>query len=72
MSDHPAHLDLDLSTLPSFIQNASAHKSDGFYTGNVLCSFLLNICSGMNQWASNWTSAEVRGVLMHEEQVWER
>ena len=30
---------VDLAKLPTFVENAKAHRSGGFYTGNVLRSF---------------------------------
>ena len=41
------------------MEKASAHKSDGFYTGNVRCSFWNEHSKYLFQylnWASNWTT----------------
>jgi|SRR6266550_6407159 len=66
---------VDLSSLPTFKQNSTMHKSGGFYTGSVsyylsneFChSFILEFELGLEL-----DNVEVRGVLMYKERPWER
>lgn len=66
---------VDLSSLPTFKQNSTMHKSGGFYTGGVssyssskFCHcFILEFELGLEL-----DNVEVRGVLMYKERPWER
>lgn len=67
---------VDLSSLPTFRQNASVPQSGGFYTGNVTQCISLNEI--YQKFAVEFElgleldSAEVRGILLYNNQEWGR
>lgn len=71
---------VDLSSLPTFQQNAAQPQPGGFYTGNCFDSnsfgnFLTRVaCSGDLEFeiGLELDSAEVRGILLYNGQEWGR
>ena len=62
---------VDLSSLPTFRQNASTPGAAGFYAG-VLSTMLCFTCRNTDIILQNLNSAEVRGILLYNDQEWER
>jgi hypothetical protein len=64
---------VDLSSLPTFIQNSNMH-SGGFYTGSDNLPFQWKLSSVVPEFelGLELDNAEVRGVLMYKGRTWGR
>lgn len=65
---------VDLSSLPTFIQNSNMHNSGGFYTGSVTYPSSGNYQTFAPEFelGLELDNAEVRGVLMYKGRTWGR
>lgn len=65
---------VDLSSLPTFQQNATAPQPGGFYTGEKAEYFSQNLTDLLPEFelGLELDSAEVRGILLYDNQEWGR
>jgi hypothetical protein len=67
---------VDLSSLPTFRENASIMQMAGFYTGKLISRvprwFLIKEFASEFELGLELDSAEVRGILLYNNQEWGR
>lgn len=65
---------VDLSSLPTFKQNAAILQTGGFYTGDLFVMQTRHILTTHTEFelGLELDSAEVRGILLYNKQEWGR